>query len=156
MQAPPPPGVSCHAEDRAIAVPGARHVATRLSPVSLQQDQQRHALTIHHGISVRVRGVGLVGPLLKQFDRLAIRLDPLPRLRIRLRPGERETGRRGREILLRSPKKCEGILIVGNAEGAERRDIERVADVREPVQARQPPDCKSRGGRPQGRSPGRA
>ena len=47
---------------------------------------------------------------------------------------------------MRSPKKCEGILIVGNAEGAERRDIERVADVREPVQTRQPPDGESRGG----------
>ena len=88
MQAPPPPDVSCHAEDRAITVPGARRVATLLSPARLQQDQQRHALTIHHGISGRVRGVGLVGPLLKQFDRLAIRLDPRPQLRIAdLRPG---------------------------------------------------------------------
>ena len=46
----------------------------------------------------------------------------------------------------RSPEKCEGILIVGNAEGAERRDIERVADVREAVQAVEPPDGESRGG----------
>ena len=52
----------------------------------------------------------------------------------------------GREHLLRSPEKCEGILIVGEAEGAERRDIERVADVRQPVQARQPPDGEGRGG----------
>ncbi len=146
IQAPPPPGVGCHPEDRAIAVPGARHVAARLSPVSLQQDQHRDALTIHHGFSVRVRGVGLVGPLLKQLDRLAIRPDPLPRHPIRLGPGAREIGRRRREILLRSPKKCEGILIVGDAEGAERRDIERVSDVREPVQARQPPDCEGRSG----------
>ena len=47
---------------------------------------------------------------------------------------------------MRSPEECEGILIVGNAEGAERRDIEGVADVGEPVQTRQPPDRESRSG----------
>ncbi len=47
---------------------------------------------------------------------------------------------------MRSPEECEGILIVGNAESAERRDIEGVADVGEPVQTRQPPDSESRGG----------
>jgi hypothetical protein len=36
---------------------------------------------------------------------------------------------------VRSPKECERILIVGNAESTERCDIERVADVREAVQA---------------------
>jgi hypothetical protein len=47
---------------------------------------------------------------------------------------------------MRSPEECEGILIVGHAEGAERRDIEGVADVGEPVQNRRPPNCKSRSG----------
>ena len=54
--------------------------------------------------------------------------------------------RDGSELFVRSPKECEGILIVGNAEGAERRDIEGVADVGEPVQTRRPPDCESRSG----------
>ena len=106
------------------------------------------------GISGRVRRVGLFGPLLKQFERLAIRLDPLPQLRIRRstrrtstdRIGSPHASRHGSELFVRSPKKREGILIVGNAESAERRDIERVADVRQPVQTRQPPDGKSRGG----------
>ena len=52
----------------------------------------------------------------------------------------------GSELFVRSPKKCKGILIVWNAESAERRDIERVADVREAVQAVEPPDGESRGG----------
>ena len=47
---------------------------------------------------------------------------------------------------MRSPEECEGILIVGNAESAERRDIERVADVGEPIQTVEPPDCESRSG----------
>ena len=47
---------------------------------------------------------------------------------------------------MRSPEECEGILIVGNAERAERRDIEGVADVRQPVQAVESPDGESRGG----------
>ena len=47
---------------------------------------------------------------------------------------------------MRSAEEYEGILIIGNAEGAERRDIEGVADVGEPVQTLRPPDAESRGG----------
>ena len=46
----------------------------------------------------------------------------------------------------RPPEKCEGILIVGKAQSAERRDIEGVADVRQPFQAVQPPDGETRSG----------
>ena len=146
LQAPSPPDVGCHAKDRAKTVPGARRVAPFLTPLALEQDQDRQALTGHHGFSGRVCSVGLFGPLLKQFDCLTIRKDPLPRLRIGPRPGERHAGGRGSERFLRAPKKCEGILIVRNAEAAERPDIERLADVREPIETRQPPDCKRRGG----------
>ena len=45
------------------------------------------------GISGRVRGVGLFGPLQKQFERLAILPGPLPQLRIRDRPGELQIAR---------------------------------------------------------------
>jgi hypothetical protein len=62
------------------------------------------------------------------------RTDPNPPETRRARDG------RGRELLLLSPKKGEGMRIVGDSEGAECRDIERVADVRESVQAVQPPD----------------
>ena len=43
---------------------------------------------VGRGISGRVRRVGLVGPLQKQFERLAVLPGPLPQLRIRDRPGE--------------------------------------------------------------------
>jgi hypothetical protein len=102
----------------------------------------------------QVARVGLFGTPLKQFKRRAIGLDPRPQQRVRLRPGERRNGHphrsrqhgpRRSEHPVRSPKKCEGIPILGNAHGAERRNIERVADVRQPVQTPQPPDGEGRG-----------
>ena len=52
----------------------------------------------------------------------------------------------GSELFVRSAEEYEGILTIGNAEGAERRDVERVADVGETVQTRRPPDSESRSG----------
>ena len=148
IQAPPPPGVSCHPEDRAITVPGARRVATLLSPG-------------HPPSGPTTPGVDHSPRNLRPGSRRRIVRPPAETVRSpgdsprptpatsdppeTRRPPTREDRDRS-ELFVRSPEKCEGILIVGDAESAERRDIERVADVREPVQARQPPDGKSRGG----------
>ncbi len=85
----------------------------------------------------------MLGPFENQFQRWAVRLDKLAELRIGLGPTAAVNGLDG---FPRPPEKCEGVLIVGKAESAERRDIEGVADVRQSVQAVEPPDRKSRGG----------
>ena len=86
----------------------------------------------------------MLGPLDKQFHRRAVRLDKRAELRIGLGPSLGEGN--GLDCFPRPPEKCEGVLIVGEAESAERRDIEGVADVRQAVQTVQPPDGKSPGG----------
>ena len=157
IQAPPPPDVSRHAEDRAITVPGARRVAPLLPPAPLQEDQHTPGARPRHvgrRISGQVRARRIVRPPAETVRSPGGSPRPTPATSdppSTRRPSERTIHRRGRSghgvsILVRSPKKCEGILIVGNAESAERRDIERVADVRQPVQAVQPPDGKSPGG----------
>ena len=158
-RASPPPEVGDRAEDRAMTVPGARGVAALLSPARLEESQHDQAPVdkpVVRGISGRVRGVGLFGPLLKQLERLAILPGPLPQRRIRDRPRELQLTRvcpipghhphNGSELFRRSPEIGEGILFVRKPEGPERRDIERVADVREAVEAVEPPDGESRGG----------
>ena len=146
----------------AIAVPGPCHVAILLAPPALQeshQDQEARAQIL--GIIVQ-RG-GLAGPagdsvrtsgaLQEELERRAICLDPGADLRIGLGPG----GRRGRidsvrpegkgaTLLVRPPEEDECIPVLGDAEGAESCDIERVADIRQPVQTRQPPDRDGRRG----------
>jgi hypothetical protein len=49
-------------------------------------------------------------------------------------------------LLAGPPEKDECILVLGDAEAADCRDIERVANVRQSVRTREPPDGESRGG----------
>ena len=82
----------------------------------------------------------LVGRLDKPVHQRAVRLEPVVEPRI----VHRQVQVHGGELLGRSPHQGEGILFIGNAESPELRNIERVADVGEPVEALQPPDCEGR------------
>ena len=160
-ETPSPHTVDRSAEDRAIAVPGPTHFATLDSPSTLDERQQRQVMRAKLlGIASRVGlagpprdSVGSFGSLLKELKGRPIRLDPSAELRVGFGPGDRcsETFLAGRqrtaaELFVRSPKECEGVLIVRNAKCPERRDIERIADIREPVETLQPPNCESRSG----------
>src|SRR5262249_33664242 len=147
---PPPPEVRDHAEDRAITVPGSCRVATLLPPASVEdrQPEQFASLQVRDRLSGRIRCVGLFGRLLKELERLPVPPRPLPQLRNRNRPRELRIARlcarppliKRNAFLLRAPQIREGIMLIGNGKRPELRDIERLADIRQPVQTRQPPN----------------
>ena len=158
---PAPHAVDRRAEDRVIAVPAPGHIATLRAPPALQERQQDEVARAQFvGVAARVGlagpsgdPVGASGAPQEELERRAIGLGPGADLRVGFGPG----ACRGRSFIarrqwkaaapfVRSPEEGEGVLVVGDAEGADRRDIERVADVREPVQTRQPPDREGRTG----------
>src|SRR5262249_6944458 len=153
VQFPSTSNMGRHAQNRPIAVPGARHVTALRALSTLKERDPHHAAVNQHWGDLPVEraggmpdSVGSIGSLLKQFERWAIRLHPRAEPRIGLTPGDRRSVgshaswqfRQKDELFLRSPEKYQGIVVVRDGETADRVDVKWITDIGEPIQTRQP------------------
>ena len=97
---------------------------------------------------VRIERVRPLGPLAVELHRLAVLLEPSAQLGDGLRPGSLQVDRVARDFAVRIPRlepvrrlaiQHERIAAVGDREGAERGDVERLADVGQSPELRPPP-----------------